>query len=76
MGSQLNPITHKIQIWLKEVVRWEFRSTKLHIDGLWFSLKGIARRDFRLTQPKIKFRGWPDRDIRITKLYMVLVIGF
>jgi hypothetical protein len=76
MGSQLNPITHKIQIWLKEVVRWEFRLTKLHIDGLWFWLKRIVRRDFRLTQPKTEFRGWPDQDIRITKLYMVLVIGF
>ena len=41
-----------------------------------FWLKGIARWDFRLTQPKTEFIGSPDRDLKITKLYIVLIISF
>jgi hypothetical protein len=35
-----------------------------------FRLKGITRWDFRLTQ---EFKGSPDRDLKITKMYIVLI---
>jgi hypothetical protein len=40
-----------------------------------FWLKGIARWDFRLTQPKTEFRGSLDWDLRMTKLYTILIVS-
>jgi len=42
----------------------------------WFWLKGIARWDFRLTYPKIEFIGLSNQDLKITKIYIVLIVNF
>jgi len=40
---------------------------------LW--LKGIAKWDFKLTQPETRFRRSSVRDLRMTKLYTVLIVS-
>jgi hypothetical protein len=32
MGSQVNPTTHRVYLWLKGIARWDFRLTELHTD--------------------------------------------
>jgi len=47
MGSQVNPTTHRIYFWLKEIARWDFRLTELHRHTL-VLVKGDSQIEFQV----------------------------